>query len=711
MKKSINFLIFQLVFDVLFIFQNFMKKYSIFFGLSAIFSVCLLWNFSSAEYELQIDANNNEVYLMSWDTQITLENADKYFSWSWDVNSESVNDSATSLDDSQVDTWSTINTWDVIGTGDINTWAVAWTWVEVWTWVDVNTWTIVLTWAEVGTLTGRVLWENVEVELLSWDEFDKALYWMYMNWLTMYNNSGDFRPYDNLTREEAAKIIGQLYSTLWFSKEDKWFNCNFVDTNLFNPTLAEHIYNVCRWWIFKWNSETQQYMPHNNLTKGQLLAVLMRIFEWKVSNESGQPRWIEYYVKALTLWMTTETNLAKFDQPVSRWEASLLIFRFKNMVLDDELYKIYLLRLDNLIWNSDSYQKQLEELRDQRWEMASQWWENTSQTIDTSNPDSNWITIGSGSVNTWSNVSLDIIAGNETLTNSPEFMEAINWMYDMWMTSYNTTESFMPYNTITRAQVAKMLDRFASATSMTEVRNSWTCEFSDVDTESEYKDVITRVCQYWIMAWAGDKFSPNQIVTKAEFVAMLIRLFDGKSLEDNSNPWRLPYYKRAIEIGLISAQDTVTFTSEIARYEVATYLYRLKVRLTMYNNLNSSQLSDEIVKTLDETQETNEEGKIMAKVYVDILALNNSAFTDGYVEILWERYRIKKIDTDSYNVWANSFVRYGTLYSIESWDAIGSISFILTNWALVEWTIRISKDSYYLAKDSNTTTYYNLTQR
>ena len=269
----------------------------------------------------------------------------------------------------------------------------------------------------------------------------------------------------------------------------------------------------------------------------------------------------------------------------------------------------------------------------------------------------------------------------------------------------------MPYNTITRAQVAKMLDKFAIATNMTEIRNFWACEFSDVAADSEFKDSITRVCQYGIMAWSNDKFSPDRTVSKAEFVAMLIRLFDWKTLDESLNPRWTAYYKRAVEIWLISAQDTVTFTSDIARYDVATYLYRLKVRLTMYNNLNSSQLSEEIVKTLDETQWTGEDWKITAKVYVDILALNNSAFTDGYVEILWERYRIKKVNTDSYNVWANSFVWYGTLYSIESWDAIGSVSFILTNWALVEWTIRINKDSYYLAKDSNTTTYYNLTQK
>ena len=57
-----------------------MKKYSIFLGLSAIFSISLPLNFSNAEYNLQIDANNNEVYLMSGDTQITLDNAEKYLS-------------------------------------------------------------------------------------------------------------------------------------------------------------------------------------------------------------------------------------------------------------------------------------------------------------------------------------------------------------------------------------------------------------------------------------------------------------------------------------------------------------------------------------------------------------------------------------------------------------------------------------------------------
>ena len=698
-------------------FQNFMKKYSLFLGLATIFSLSLLWNFSNAEYNLNIDENSNEVSLVSWDTKLTIDDVNKkladnnsdinlVLNWSW---------SGTSTGNTTW-TWAENNSWDTVWTWNISSWAVAWSWTEIWTWTEISSWTVIwtwtaTTWSQASTWTTRALWENVNAELLTWDEFDRALYWMYMNWLTKYNNSEEFRPYDNLTREESAKMIGQLYSVLWFPKEDKWFNCSFVDTNIFDPTLAEHIYNVCRRWIFRWNDKTQQYMPHDNLTKGQLLAVLLRIFEWKMSDESAQPRWIEYYVKALTLSMTNEKNLAKFDQPVSRWEASLLIFRFKNMVSDEEQYNLYLARLSNLEWDNDSYLKQIDELKS-KWE-ESKISSDEGSDIDDSNPDSNeiiswtWDTAST----TGSDVSLDIIAWNETLTDSSEFMESINWMYDNGMTSYNTTESFMPYQTITRAQVAKMLDKFATATNLTTIRNQWNCEFSDVDSQSEFKDSITKVCQYGIMAGSNDKFSPDQVVTKAEFVAMLIRLFDWAKLDESVNPWWTEYYKRAIEIWLISAQDTVSFTDNIARYDVATYLYRLKVRLTMYNNLNSTQLSDEVLKTLSETVTTGDDWKVNVKAYVDILALNNSAFTDGYIEFLDERFKVARSELDSYNVWTNSFVRYGKLYSLETDEQIGSISFILTNWTLVEWSVRINKVSYYLEKDSNTTTYYNLTQK
>lgn len=693
-----------------------MKKQIILWWLAWVLCTCFWWLYSSAEYQIQINTWDVEVYISSWDTKITLDNVDKYMTG---LNEELILPNEWSITSGSSDSWDAVtNTWST-ETWNISTETATNTGSTISEDITSSdsylTWNTTNSWAVTSTWNIRILGDNVFEELTSGTEFEQALYRMYKNWLTKYDNESDFRPYDNLTREESAKMIGQLYSQLWFEKTDKWFNCSFVDTNLFNPTLAEHIYNVCRRGIFRWNDKTQQYMPHDNLTKWQLLAVLLRIFEWKLSDESLQPRWIQYYVKALKIGLTNETNLAKFNQPVSRRESALLIYRFKNMVIDSNQYDLYLWRLDSLAEWWENFNQEVNDLSSQWAASQNNNSDKNSETSnlnqDSTNPDSNAIISWTGDAMTWSSISLDIIAWNQALTEDPEFVEAINWMFDMGMTSYNTTESFMPYQTITRAQVAKMLDKFATATNLTTIRNLWVCEFSDVDSNAEYKDSITKMCQYWVMVWSNDKFKPDQIVSKAEFISMLIRLFDGQVLDETLSPRWTAYYKRAIEIWLIWAQDTVTFTSNIARYEVATYLYRLKVRLTMYNNLNSSQLSDEIIKTIEETTVKDINDKVSSKIYIDVVALNNTSVTDWYAEILWERYKVKLTSNTSYNIGNNSFVRYATLNSLESWDSVWNVTLILTNGAFTEWTIRINNKTYYINKDLNTTTYYNLVQK
>jgi hypothetical protein len=222
-------------------------------------------------------------------------------------------------------------------------------------------------------------------------------------------------------------------------------------------------------------------------------------------------------------------------------------------------------------------------------------------------------------------------------------------MYDEGITNYNTPEAYMPFKTITREQVAKMLDKFAITTKLNIIRNTASCTFSDVKTDSEFASSIKNVCQYSIMAGGNGKFSPSQIVNKAEFIATLIRLVEGKSLDESISPRRFNYYQKAIDLSLISAQDTITFSSPISRYEVAVFLYRLKVRLTMYNNLNNTKLPDEIVHTLEDTTTTGN-SKQSAKIFVDVPTINNSTFTNGYVEIFGERYKVRKNTFNSYNI-------------------------------------------------------------
>lgn len=394
----------------------------------------------------------------------------------------------------------------------------------------------------------------------------------------------------------------------------------------------------------------------------------MRILEGKKSDESANPWWIEYYVKAKNLGITNESNLANIDLPSSRGEVALLIYRFKNLIVGQEgennLEKI----VDQLTTSTTQYQQLVDQLLAQL---------NALSGADSSNNTSGSNAMGTGGLD------LDIIVGNTSLSDDPEFNEAIKWMYDQEITSYNTVASYLPFETITREQVAKMIDYFASATNLTTIRNTGGCSFSDVSTNSEFRDPITRVCQYGVMGVSATKFNPTQTVTKAEFMAMLIRLFDGKSLDENTSPRWMNYYNRAIELSLISAPDTVTFKDPISRYEVAIFLYRMKVRLTMYNNLNESQLSSEILKTLEVTSQSGDT-KASAKVYIDILSLNNSAFTNGYIELLGTRYLVKKSTLTTYNVGSNSFVRYGDLYDLETDSKVGTVTFILTNGTLTE---------------------------
>ena len=133
-------------------------------------------------------------------------------------------------------------------------------------------------------------------ELEGWDEMDKALYWMFHNWLTKYEDLSWYRPDDPLLREEAAKIIGQAYDILWYPKEIKNTECSFADSDTFDPSLSSYIQSTCSYWIFRWSNWS--FLAQKSLSKAESLTVLIRILEWALSSEDFNPWWTLYFVKA-----------------------------------------------------------------------------------------------------------------------------------------------------------------------------------------------------------------------------------------------------------------------------------------------------------------------------------------------------------------------------------------------------------------------------
>ena len=216
-----------------------------------------------------------------------------------------------------------------------------------------------------------ILWLTPLLTAAQYDqdqEFVNALNWMYENELTQYNTIEDFRPWDQLTRQEFAWLLGRYIpqldfdcmltlwnriSCFWWEactrniaecdekvqeniklKENRWLSelttiddisiCSFKDTGMFDPTLSDSINTVCEYWLMK--GYDNEFHPNDILTKAELLTILVRMESGSLP-ENQIPRWSNYYANAFNNWLTKERDESKIDLPITRYEAALLINR------------------------------------------------------------------------------------------------------------------------------------------------------------------------------------------------------------------------------------------------------------------------------------------------------------------------------------------------------------------------------------------------
>ena len=489
---------------------------------------------------------------------------------------------------------------------------------------------------------------------------------MYANWLTRYSDEIEYRPDDNLTREEVAKIIGQAYTVLWYTPTIKNTNCSFSDMTEVDPTLSGYVVNACQRWLFKWANG--KFMPRNTITRPEAMAVLIRMFEGKISNETSDPRRGDYYLKAWALWLTTLNNQNAFNQAISRKEIAIYIERLKNIVLDPTLKTLALGKISNITWSTTE--------------------------VDTG-------ILGS----------FESLTNSISVSNDPELQEAIRWMNDNGLTSYTGIAGYKPFEILNREQAAKILYLFGGIfnfVTATDTPLTSECIFKDIDAaDSSLTQWIQKSCQANIMKWSNGYFSPKATMNKAQFITAMVRMFEGKKLDETVTPRRVNYYQKAQDMWIVSPADLVTFENTITRYEVALFLYRFKVKYQMLQNVNNTGVQNEVISTVPGTITTGLNNAKIANVYVDMNLLENGNFELGYIEIFGTRYQIIKTNTEKY--FSNNFVRYGDIYSLDTDAKIGTVSFIVSNGYVVEWAIRLPNgETYQVAQLSDTRAYYQI---
>ena len=535
---------------------------------------------------------------------------------------------------------------------------------------------------------------------LEWgEEIDKALYWMFNNGLTKYDSLTGYRPDDPLLREEAAKIIGQAYIILGYPREVKNNSCTFSDADSFDPSLAPYIADTCSYGIFRWSNGS--FLAQKSLSKAEALTVLIRILEWELSSEEFTPWWTLYFVKAKNIALTNEADVNSLDRPITRREIALLMYRFKKIVLDVQLNSAAKEQLSLINQNPVSFVPESQNTT-QISDNNQSSWSTTSEEVK----DYSWVLSW---VDFWTTTSLSIL-------NSPEVVEAINWMRDNWLTSAKDTTSYFPFQYLTREQAAKMFLQFAKALDYnTPLDENPSCDFTDLkEANPDLVSSIQGVCKLWIMQWGNWIFAPNAVMTKSQFVAMLIRLYEWKRLDETTNPWWANYFIKAGELWILDKSDISSFEGPLTRYEAALLFYRFQLKQAINSWLNTENLKNEILSSVKNTDWEVVSWDIdnSYAVLLDVNLLKNQFFQDGYLELLWVRYLLKKTAMTVFDIWDESFVWYWDLYDFATDEKIWTVNFIVSNGNVVQWTVRLTQDSktWNIKPSKNTTAWYNLVQ-
>lgn len=147
---------------------------------------------------------------------------------------------------------------------------------------------------------------------------------MYETGLTQFNTVDAFRPYDTLTREQAAKFYSEFAVKVLGKEVSTAVQPDFTDLSSADASLKDSIVKSFQLGLFK--GTNGMFMPQAPLTKAAALTVLVRATEGN-QDENVEPWWSNYFLKARELGLTKETDVYAIDRGITRYEVALMLYR------------------------------------------------------------------------------------------------------------------------------------------------------------------------------------------------------------------------------------------------------------------------------------------------------------------------------------------------------------------------------------------------
>lgn len=186
-------------------------------------------------------------------------------------------------------------------------------------------------------------WNNWKTQCIKIDttsrdtELKKAIERMYENWLTQHNTPESFKSNDYLTREQASKFFVTFYSKILGKEINESTKLDmFSDINEANPDLRNSIAQANDMWLFK--GFKWKFMPKNNLTQAQAIAVAIRMVNWE-QEQIKNARYVNYYEKARRYWLLKQWNFDIVDLDktnITRWDTALILYALYNHITNSK---------------------------------------------------------------------------------------------------------------------------------------------------------------------------------------------------------------------------------------------------------------------------------------------------------------------------------------------------------------------------------------
>ena len=130
---------------------------------------------------------------------------------------------------------------------------------------------------------------------------------------------------------------------------------------------------------------------------------------------------------------------------------------------------------------------------------------------------------------------------------------------------------------------------------------------------------------------SGAFFNPQGGLTKAQSLAVLIRLFDNKSLSETTTPRFYNYYTRAYELEITKDVDFESFDRDVTRYEVALMVYRFNIKYKLLKpQADKLAPSNQFIGTIPNSVVTDTGNNLKSAM----ILINTSLLTDPNMQTL-----------------------------------------------------------------------------